>query len=114
MFVVLYATESTLQTICSGCGPTVIGIAFMLITVRVGLGWGQGSPPATDTAVRFTTAAGRESARFSLSAVEIGTRSGAADALQGQTHSQMRTVDWEQQPQAARGETKKPEAATLV
>ncbi|KAI0739673.1 hypothetical protein C8Q80DRAFT_1200135 [Daedaleopsis nitida] len=47
IFVVLYATRSTLQTIGSGCGPTVIGIAFMLITVRVGLGWGQDSRAVT-------------------------------------------------------------------
>ncbi|KAI0808262.1 hypothetical protein C8Q74DRAFT_125405 [Fomes fomentarius] len=43
MFVILYATRSTLQTVGSGCGPAVIGIAFMLITVRVGLGWGHDS-----------------------------------------------------------------------
>lgn len=43
MFVIFYATKSALQTIGSGCGPAVIGIAFMLITVRVGLGWGHDS-----------------------------------------------------------------------
>ncbi|KAI8996467.1 hypothetical protein BD414DRAFT_478091 [Trametes punicea] len=40
MFVIFYLTGSSLQMIGSGCGPTVIGIAFMLITVRVGLGLG--------------------------------------------------------------------------
>ncbi|KAI0363642.1 hypothetical protein BV20DRAFT_95340 [Pilatotrama ljubarskyi] len=46
LFVILYATRSPLQTMGSGCGPSMIGIAFMLITVRVGLGWGQRSLPA--------------------------------------------------------------------
>ncbi|KAI9001456.1 hypothetical protein BD414DRAFT_474685 [Trametes punicea] len=52
MFVILYVSGSSLQTIGSGCGPTVIGIAFMLITVRVGLGLGfdtrrAGNPSTT-------------------------------------------------------------------
>ena len=43
MTVVLYGTGSTLQTVGVGCGPEVIGIAFTLITVRIGLGLGQDS-----------------------------------------------------------------------
>ncbi|KAI8999075.1 hypothetical protein BD414DRAFT_505651 [Trametes punicea] len=43
LFVIFYLTHSPLQTMGSGCGPTLIGIAFTLITVRVGLGWGQES-----------------------------------------------------------------------
>lgn len=39
MFVVLYAVRSPLQTVGSGCSPTITGISFMLITVRVNLGW---------------------------------------------------------------------------
>ncbi len=41
MFVIFYASGSNLETIGSGSGPVVIGITFMLITMRVGLGWGQ-------------------------------------------------------------------------
>lgn len=52
MFVVFYTTRSALQTIGSGCGPTITGIAFMLITVRVGLGWGQDSAPPSVTVSR--------------------------------------------------------------
>ena len=44
-FVILYATGSTLQTVIAGCGPAVIGITFMLITVRAALGWGPSSRP---------------------------------------------------------------------
>ncbi|KAI9059824.1 hypothetical protein FKP32DRAFT_1579158 [Trametes sanguinea] len=44
-FVVLYVSRSPLQTIGSGCGPTMIGIAFTLITVRVGLGLGHDMTP---------------------------------------------------------------------
>ncbi|KAL1943449.1 hypothetical protein VTO73DRAFT_4524 [Trametes versicolor] len=39
VFVVLYAVRSPLQTVGSGCSPTITGISFMLITVRVNLGW---------------------------------------------------------------------------
>ena len=46
MTVVLYGTGSTLQTVGVGCGPEVIGIAFTLITVRVGLGWSPDSRAA--------------------------------------------------------------------
>ncbi|CDO78045.1 hypothetical protein BN946_scf184724.g9 [Trametes cinnabarina] len=44
-FVILYVTRSPLQTLGSGCGPTIIGISFTLITVRVGLGFGHGMTP---------------------------------------------------------------------
>ena len=43
LFVILYLSRSPLQTVGSGCGPSMIGISFMLITVRVGLGWSQES-----------------------------------------------------------------------
>ncbi|KAI0633193.1 hypothetical protein C8Q77DRAFT_880202 [Trametes polyzona] len=39
VYVVLYAVRSPLQTVGSGCSPTITGISFMLITVRVNLGW---------------------------------------------------------------------------
>ncbi|KAI0759693.1 hypothetical protein BD413DRAFT_595966 [Trametes elegans] len=42
-FVVTYLLRSPLQTLGTGCGPVMLGIAFMLITVRVGLGVGQES-----------------------------------------------------------------------
>ncbi|KAI0753190.1 hypothetical protein C8Q80DRAFT_1267613 [Daedaleopsis nitida] len=38
LYLVWYLTGSRLETIGSGCGPVVIGITFMLIIVRVGLG----------------------------------------------------------------------------
>ncbi|KAI9066151.1 hypothetical protein FKP32DRAFT_1566426 [Trametes sanguinea] len=44
-FVIVYAARSPLQTIGSGCGPTMIGISFMLINVRVGLGIGHNMTP---------------------------------------------------------------------
>ena len=37
-FVVVYGTRSHLQIIGTGCAPVVLGVTFMLITVRVGLG----------------------------------------------------------------------------
>lgn len=40
-FVVVYGTKSELQIIGTGCAPAVLGVTFMLITVRVGLGWAQ-------------------------------------------------------------------------
>ncbi|KAI0763273.1 hypothetical protein BD413DRAFT_210180 [Trametes elegans] len=46
LFVVMYVTRSPLQSVGSGCGPAMIGIAFMLITVRVGLGWAHESRTA--------------------------------------------------------------------
>ncbi|KAI0740986.1 hypothetical protein C8Q76DRAFT_609617 [Earliella scabrosa] len=42
-FVVVYATGSHLQIVGTSCAPVVLGVTFMLITVRVGLGWGQES-----------------------------------------------------------------------
>ncbi|KAI1782480.1 hypothetical protein LXA43DRAFT_1068703 [Ganoderma leucocontextum] len=42
-FVVVYGLQSHLQIISTGCAPVVLGVTFMLITVRVGLGWGQES-----------------------------------------------------------------------
>ncbi|KAI0648751.1 hypothetical protein C8Q79DRAFT_469495 [Trametes meyenii] len=38
-FAAAYATKSPLQSFPTGCSPAINGIAFMLITVRVGLGW---------------------------------------------------------------------------
>ncbi|KAI0739843.1 hypothetical protein C8Q80DRAFT_1274873 [Daedaleopsis nitida] len=56
MFVVFFTTHSPLQTLGSGCGPVVIGIAFMLITVRVGMGWGQNSQSVVSEGVRSPAA----------------------------------------------------------
>ncbi|KAI0648754.1 hypothetical protein C8Q79DRAFT_469725 [Trametes meyenii] len=38
-FAIAYASKSALQSLPTSCSPAVNGIAFMLITVRVGLGW---------------------------------------------------------------------------
>ncbi|KAH9909431.1 uncharacterized protein BXZ73DRAFT_84126 [Epithele typhae] len=38
-FVVVYSVKSNLQIIGTSCAPSVLGVTFMLITVRVGLGW---------------------------------------------------------------------------
>ena len=35
----MYATKSAMQSFATSCYPSINGIAFMLITVRVGLGW---------------------------------------------------------------------------
>ncbi|KAI0739702.1 hypothetical protein C8Q80DRAFT_198851 [Daedaleopsis nitida] len=43
MYIGLYTARSPLQTVGAQCGPAIIGIAFTLITVRVGLGLGHGS-----------------------------------------------------------------------
>nr|VWP00377.1 SH3 domain-containing protein [Ganoderma boninense] len=47
LYLIWYLTGSRLETIGSGTGPVVIGITFTLITVRVGLGWGQETRTAT-------------------------------------------------------------------
>ena len=39
----VYGAKSHLQIIGTGCAPVVLGVTFMLITVRVGLGWAQES-----------------------------------------------------------------------
>ncbi|KAI0353756.1 hypothetical protein OH77DRAFT_1522302 [Trametes cingulata] len=38
-FAAAYASKSALQSFPTSCSPAINGIAFMLITVRVGLGW---------------------------------------------------------------------------
>ena len=48
-FVVVYAMQSHLQIIVTGCAPAVLGVTFMLITARVGLGWGHESRAGRDT-----------------------------------------------------------------
>ncbi|KAJ3003658.1 hypothetical protein NUW54_g5194 [Trametes sanguinea] len=59
-FAVAYATKSSLQSFPTGCSPAINGIAFMLITVRVGLGWdlqlgvtGSEDSPQTATLAPF-------------------------------------------------------------
>lgn len=42
-FAASYQSGSNLQFLASGCMPVVAGIAFMLINVRVGLGWARKS-----------------------------------------------------------------------
>lgn len=41
--------QSHLQIIGTRCAPVVLGVTFMLITVRVGLGWGHESRAESDT-----------------------------------------------------------------
>ncbi|KAI0715807.1 hypothetical protein C8T65DRAFT_770703 [Cerioporus squamosus] len=48
-FVVTYGMKSYLNIIGTGCGPTVLGVTFTLITVRVGLGWAQESRESTSS-----------------------------------------------------------------
>ncbi|KAI0697413.1 hypothetical protein C8T65DRAFT_582681 [Cerioporus squamosus] len=48
-FVVAYGMKSYLNIIGTGCAPTVLGVTFTLITVRVGLGWAQGSRESTSS-----------------------------------------------------------------
>ncbi|KAI0739683.1 hypothetical protein C8Q80DRAFT_1111574 [Daedaleopsis nitida] len=48
LYIVFYITRSPLQHIGANCGPAVIGIAFTLITVRVGLGWSHGTRPLSN------------------------------------------------------------------
>ncbi|RPD57938.1 hypothetical protein L226DRAFT_470246 [Lentinus tigrinus ALCF2SS1-7] len=48
-YVVVYGTKSHLEIIGTGCAPTVLGVTFMLITVRVGLGWAQESRVAANS-----------------------------------------------------------------
>ncbi|KAJ3005276.1 hypothetical protein NUW54_g4411 [Trametes sanguinea] len=38
-FAIAYASKSSMQSFPTACSPAINGIAFMLITVRVGLGW---------------------------------------------------------------------------
>ncbi|TBU27905.1 hypothetical protein BD311DRAFT_664523 [Dichomitus squalens] len=47
LYLIWYLTGSPLEAIGSGTAPVVIGITFMLITVRVGLGLGQETRPTT-------------------------------------------------------------------
>ncbi|TFK91986.1 hypothetical protein K466DRAFT_269660 [Polyporus arcularius HHB13444] len=42
-YVIVYGLKSHLEIIGTGCAPTILGVTFMLITVRVGLGWAQES-----------------------------------------------------------------------
>jgi hypothetical protein len=42
-FVATYQSQSNLQFIAIDCLSVISGIAFMLINVRVGLGWAQNS-----------------------------------------------------------------------
>ena len=42
-YVILFGTKSFFQTIGSGCAPVVIGLTFMLITIRVGMNGEQTS-----------------------------------------------------------------------
>lgn len=46
-FTATYESQSNLQFITIDCLPVISGIAFMLINVRVGLGWAQNSIAAS-------------------------------------------------------------------
>ena len=46
-YLALYLVGSPVQTVGNGCAPVVSGITFMMITIRVGLGWGQEARPST-------------------------------------------------------------------
>ncbi len=75
MFVVLYAVRSPLQTVGSGCSPTITGISFMLITVRVNLGWVYNAA--------HLNGSGASDARSLPSAAASGGRSGTVVHLGG-------------------------------
>lgn len=61
MTVIFYLSQSSLETIGPICGPEIIGITFTLITVRVGLGWGENLGRATSSNLGTLAFAGRTS-----------------------------------------------------
>ena len=53
LYLISYLTGSWVEAIGSGCACVVTGITFTLITVRVGLGWGQESRTAATTSIKW-------------------------------------------------------------
>ncbi|KAI0656480.1 hypothetical protein C8Q70DRAFT_921621 [Cubamyces menziesii] len=104
LFVIFYLTRSPLQTVGSGCGPSMIGISFMLITVRVGLGWSQeskfGAGPALPGSGRGGHGPGRSligggGAGLSLGSVRFGEGGESTIPMQTITFDVAQSVEQE-------------------
>ncbi|KZT05791.1 uncharacterized protein LAESUDRAFT_655097 [Laetiporus sulphureus 93-53] len=72
-FLVTYETQSNLQFVTNETLPFVAGISFMLINVRVGMGWAQNGTATTSTFVDTsgTSASGNQSFAMRPLAVNI-------------------------------------------
>ncbi|KAI0739701.1 hypothetical protein C8Q80DRAFT_198319 [Daedaleopsis nitida] len=117
MFLVLYTTNSALEVLGPGCGPAVIGVAFMLITVRVGLGWGHNSTPVTSgvETARFAIP-GRSRVQFNTVENSFPMRSFAVEVHQTRTVDSERDADGSARGHGVvlREEMKKPDAVAFM
>ncbi|KAI0327008.1 hypothetical protein GY45DRAFT_1257818 [Cubamyces sp. BRFM 1775] len=102
LFVILYLTRSPVQTLGSGCGPSMIGISFMLITVRVGLGWSQESKfgagpalPGSGRGGRSLSGGGGGPSGLSLGSVRFGGGGESTIPMQTITFDVTQTVEQE-------------------
>ena len=73
MYIGFYTARSPLQTVGAQCGPAIIGIAFTLITVRVGLGLTHGLPSAYKSYVETLTST-REGMTFEMNTFPTDSR----------------------------------------
>ncbi|KAF9066629.1 hypothetical protein BDP27DRAFT_1297207 [Rhodocollybia butyracea] len=79
MFIIIYASGSNLQYPAVDMGPSIAGISFMLINLRIGLGWAQQATNHTLGVGSWAVA--RRSARYQLEPIDFRNSNSTVESV---------------------------------